>query len=134
LRCSARPAAQTTLRGSWPLRTPEEGASCSTADIGPCRRTCGGQHDQSWHVFTLTVAGNVAFGLQEGCRARRSPRVEEMLALVKLDGYGARKPHQLSGGGASASRSPRLVKHPRVLLDEPRPRPTRSCAPRRSSS
>src|SRR5215468_4253460 len=79
---------------------------------------------QSYALFPhLTVAGNVAFGLkQEGLpKAEISTRVEEMLALVRLEGFAARKPHQLSGGQrqrVALARS--LVKRPRVLLlDEP---------------
>src|SRR4029077_21290616 len=56
---------------------------------------------QSYALFPhLTVAGNVAFGLkQEGLpKAEISARVEEMLALVRLEGFAKRKPHQLSGG------------------------------------
>jgi putrescine transport system ATP-binding protein len=71
----------------------------------------------------LTVEGNVAFGLkQEGLpKAEIATRVADMLALVKLETFGLRKPHQLSGGQrqrVALARS--LVKRPRVLLlDEP---------------
>jgi putrescine transport system ATP-binding protein len=42
----------------------------------------------------------VAFGLkQEGLpRAEIKTRVDEMLAIVKLQDFAQRKPHQLSGG------------------------------------
>ena len=56
---------------------------------------------QSYALFPhLTVEGNVAFGLkQEGLPKNEiAARVADMLALVKLESFGRRKPHELSGG------------------------------------
>ena len=73
-------------------------AFCSTARTSPpCRRTGGpvNMMFQSYALFPhLTVAGNVAFGLRQDRlpKAEIAARVDEMLALVKLEGLGARKP------------------------------------------
>jgi putrescine transport system ATP-binding protein len=56
---------------------------------------------QSYALFPhLTVEGNVAFGLkQEGLPKNEiAARVADVLALVKLESFGRRKPHELSGG------------------------------------
>jgi putrescine transport system ATP-binding protein len=79
---------------------------------------------QSYALFPhMTVAGNVSFGLkQDGLpRSEIEARVKEMLALVKLEGFERRKPHQLSGGQRQRVALARaLAKRPRVfLLDEP---------------
>jgi putrescine transport system ATP-binding protein len=54
-------------------------------------------------------------------KAEIASRVTDMLALVKLEGFGARKPDQLSGGQRQRVALARaLAKRPRVLLlDEP---------------
>jgi iron(III) transport system ATP-binding protein len=67
----------------------------------------------------LTVAGNVGYGLHRD--ARRGDRINEVLALVGLEGYGDRMPHQLSGGQQQRVALARaLAPRPRlVLLDEP---------------
>jgi iron(III) transport system ATP-binding protein len=67
----------------------------------------------------LSVAGNVGYGLDRA--ARRAGRVEEVLGLVGLAGYGDRMPHQVSGGQQQRVAVARALapRPPLVLLDEP---------------
>lgn len=68
----------------------------------------------------LTVAQNVAFGLS-GDKAAKAARVGELLERVNLSGYGAKHPHELSGGEQQRVALARaLAPRPRVMLmDEP---------------
>jgi sulfate/thiosulfate transport system ATP-binding protein len=75
----------------------------------------------------MTVAQNIAFGLQVMPRAQRPSakatrmRVEQLLDLVQLVGLGKRYPSQLSGGQRQRVALARaLARDPRILLlDEP---------------
>jgi sulfonate transport system ATP-binding protein len=69
----------------------------------------------------LTVEKNIAFGIDQMPRAEQARRVSQALALIGLDGYGARLPKELSGGQAQRVAIARaLVAQPKVLLmDEP---------------
>ncbi len=75
---------------------------------------------QSYALFPhMTVAQNIAFGLEEARkpRAEIAQTVTDMLALVRLEGYANRKPAQLSGGQQQRVALARaLANHPRVLL------------------
>jgi iron(III) transport system ATP-binding protein len=68
----------------------------------------------------LTVAGNVGFGLKAD-KAGRQRRVDELLERVNLQGFGAKHPHELSGGEQQRVALARaLAPRPRVMLmDEP---------------
>jgi spermidine/putrescine transport system ATP-binding protein len=71
----------------------------------------------------MTVGDNIAYGLKlrKVPKPARARRVDEMLELVGLSGYAARKPNQLSGGQQQRIALARaLVNRPTaLLLDEP---------------
>jgi len=117
----------TLLRMLAGFETPSEGAiyidGVDVTNVPPYERPVNMMF-QSYALFPhMTVAQNVAFGLrQDGIdRAETARRVAEILALVKLEGYDQRKPHQLSGGQRQRVALARaLVKRPKLLLlDEP---------------
>jgi spermidine/putrescine transport system ATP-binding protein len=81
---------------------------------------------QSLALFPhLTVAENITYGLKQQqatiSKEERQERVEKMLDLVDLAGYGPRDPAELSGGEQQRVALARaLVNEPKILLlDEP---------------
>ena len=79
---------------------------------------------QSYALFpNMTVAGNIAYGLKVAGKPRTEikQKVDEMLALIHMDGFSGRYPSQISGGQQQRVALPRaLAIRPRVLLlDEP---------------
>ena len=77
---------------------------------------------QSYALFPhMSVAGNIGYGLKGLGRAAAANRVADLLRLVRLDGFGDRRPDTLSGGqrqrvalARALAREPKLM-----LLDEP---------------
>ena len=79
---------------------------------------------QDYALFPhMTIEDNIAYGLMiKGVsKTERLKQVDEMLDLVRLPGFGHRKPSQLSGGQRQRVALARaLINHPKVLLlDEP---------------
>jgi len=117
----------TLLRNIAGFYIPEEGRILfgeeDVTRLPPHRRNTGMMF-QSYALWPhLTVAGNVAFGLEERRvpRAEINRRVHEALASVRMDAYADRKIAQLSGGQQQRVALARaLVIRPRaLLLDEP---------------
>jgi thiamine transport system ATP-binding protein len=117
----------TLLRAVAGLETPSAGAirwdGRDLAGVATHRRGFALMFQDGQLFNHLTVARNVGYALR--IRRTRAPevarRVEELLALVGLEGYGGRLPATLSGGerqrvalARSLAVDPRLI-----LLDEP---------------
>ena len=88
------------------------------------------QHRQIGMVFQdyalfphLTVSENISFGLVERKYEKRAikERVDELLALIKLENAADRYPSEISGGQAQRVAVARAVAHPPsvLLMDEP---------------
>lgn len=71
----------------------------------------------------LTVESNVAFGLKvRGVpKAERSDKAQEMIEMVGLGGFGAKYPHELSGGMRQRAGVARVLatEPTMMLMDEP---------------
>ena len=121
----------TLLRTLAGLETPDAGAVLLGAQnflaLSPRARRVG-MVFQHYALFKhMTVAANIAFGLQVRPRKDRPPRaeiaarVEKLLGLVQLEGLGARYPAQLSGGQRQRVALARAlaIEPSLLLLDEP---------------
>jgi iron(III) transport system ATP-binding protein len=90
-----------------------------SVSVAPERRRVGVVPQEGALFPHLSVAGNVAFGLARD--VRRASRVDEVLDLVGLGGFGRRMPAELSGGQQQRVALARALapKPALVLLDEP---------------
>jgi thiamine transport system ATP-binding protein len=117
----------TLLRVVAGLLAPDSGSvwldGHDVTDWQPRRRGIGLMFQDEQLFPHLDVAANVGFGLrmQRVPEAQALQRVQQMLQLVGLPGFGDRRVQHLSGGEAKRVALARaLAPHPRVLLlDEP---------------
>jgi putative spermidine/putrescine transport system ATP-binding protein/putrescine transport system ATP-binding protein len=117
----------TTLRMIAGFELPDSGAihlnGRDVTELRPYERNVGLVF-QDYALFPhMTVAENIGYGLKRRGQTgeRAAARVEEMLTLVKLGGYGDRHPATLSGGQQQRVALARaLAIQPNLLLlDEP---------------
>lgn len=124
----------TLLRIIAGMDTPDDNPGCKISFFGEdVARMPVGQRQvgfvfQHYALFKhMTVFDNIAFGLRVRPRASRpsksdiADRVNNLLKLIQLEGFGSRFPMQLSGGQRQRVALARaLAIEPRVLLlDEP---------------
>lgn len=117
----------TTLRMINGLELPTSGTVCLQGQDVTClppEKRPVNMVFQAYALFPhLTIYENIAFGprIKKWPEDRIKAGVDEMLRLVQLEGYGPRKPEQLSGGQAQRVALARaLINQPAVLLlDEP---------------
>ena len=118
----------TLLRIIAGLETPDAGGKVLFGDADvtdqPIERRNVGMVFQSYALFpNMSVAENIGYGLRirKGTRVAVKQKVEALLALVQLEGYGERRIDQLSGGQRQRVALARaLAVRPRaLLLDEP---------------
>ncbi len=117
----------TTLRMIAGFEQPSDGAirleGEDVSRVPPYKRNVNTVFQQYALFPHLNVRANVAFGLQSKKvpKAEVQGRVDEMLEVVRLADFGARKPGQLSGGQQQRVALARaLVNYPSaLLLDEP---------------
>ncbi len=117
----------TLLRMLAGFESPTEGDihidNVSMADVAPHHRPTN-MVFQNYAIFPhLDVRKNIAYGLRvlRLGKAEAERRVDEMLEIVKLPGFGERRSNELSGGERQRVALARaLIKRPKVLsLDEP---------------
>lgn len=118
----------TTLRIIAGLESPDAGGQVRFGDQDvtdiPIEKRNVGMVFQSYALFpNMTVAGNIEYGLKVRAMPaeQRRARVDEMLAMMRIEPLAARRIDQLSGGQRQRVALARAIAtRPRVLLlDEP---------------
>ncbi|MBU3716559.1 MAG: ABC transporter ATP-binding protein [Candidatus Nanopelagicaceae bacterium] len=107
---------------SGAIRFGKQLVSVSSLVLPPHKRNIGYLPQEGGLFPHLSVGENVGFALSKNVgEVDRKLVIEEMLELVGLSGYAARKPHQLSGGQQTRVALARAlaIRPAIVLLDEP---------------
>jgi len=120
-----------TLRCIAGLEKPDEGRIVLNGQVLydsekginiPCRKRKIGILFQNYALFpNMTVEDNVGFALDEMNKNQRKEKVQQMIAMVKLESMEKRYPYQLSGGQQQRVALARAlaIEPEALLLDEP---------------